>query len=112
MIATVQRLSLGVFLILAAAAVLLVQDKESSKKKSLPRVAILQHASSEVLDDGVRGMIDGLAEKGFIQDKTMELTKFNAEGDLGNANTIASAITSGSYDLVLTSSTPSMQVVA
>src|SRR4051794_38247311 len=110
MLTTIRRLSLGVFLIAAASAILLLQD--TAHGKGLPRVAILQHASSEVLDDGVRGMIDGLAEQGFVAGKSIELRQFNAEGDLGNANTIASEITNGSYDLVLTSSTPSMQVVA
>lgn len=111
----VKRLTLGVLLILAACAVLLVSDlgaRTRPGQRRQPRIAILQHASTEVLDDGVRGMIAALEEAGFVNGQTARIEKYNAEGDLSVANLIARQITSGGYDLVLTSSTPSMQAVA
>jgi ABC-type uncharacterized transport system substrate-binding protein len=65
-----------------------------------------------VLDDGVRGMIDGLAERGYRNGETANITTCNAQGDLPTANAIAREITDGRFDLVITSSTPSLQVVA
>ena len=66
-----------------------------------------------MLDDGVRGMIDGLAEKGWRKGDTLYLRPFNAENDGTTANSIAQEIVNGGgYDMVLTSSTPSLQVVA
>jgi len=65
-----------------------------------------------VLDEGVRGMIDGLAEKGYRDGETADITTYNAQGDLPTANAIAREITDGRFDLVITSSTPSLQVVA
>ena len=34
-----------------------------------------------LLDEGTRGAIDGLAENGFIDGKTIAIDKFNAQGD-------------------------------
>jgi putative ABC transport system substrate-binding protein len=65
-----------------------------------------------VLDDAVSGMIDGLAEKGFRDGTTVTLRRFNAEGDLAQANAIAREIVGGPFDMALTSSTPSLQALA
>jgi ABC-type uncharacterized transport system substrate-binding protein len=105
-----KRLSLGIVLITAAAGVLLVSDVRSAGSK--PRIAILQHASTPVLDDGVRGMIDGLAQNGYQDGASAIITLYNAQGDMATANAIAREIVEGRFDLVLTSSTPSMQAVA
>jgi ABC-type uncharacterized transport system substrate-binding protein len=75
-------------------------------------VAIVQHASTPVLDAGVAGMIEGLAEAGFKDGGTIALRTYNAQGDLATGNAIAKQVTTGEFDLVLTSSTPSMQAVA
>ena len=109
----IRRLWLGVVLIVAASSILLMSD--SSQRKSghaLPRVALFQHSSQSALDEGVQGILTGLAEHGFIDGKTISVQRFNAENDIGTANAIARQITSGGFDLVITSSTISMQVVA
>jgi len=98
-------------LLVAASALLLVTDRAAAVR-SLPGVAILQQVSTPVLDDAVAGMIDGLAEKGFRDGTTITLRRFNAEGDLAQANAIAREIVGGPYDMALTSSTPSLQAVA
>jgi putative ABC transport system substrate-binding protein len=105
-----KRLSRGIVLIAAAAGVLLATDVR--RPGHGPRIAILQHTSTSVLDDGVRGMIDGLAENGYRDGEAAEITTYNAQGDMATATAIAREITDGRYDLVLTSSTPSMQAVA
>ena len=109
-----KRLALGITLILLTSAVLLVSDlgRRTSSRASVVRIAILQHASSPVLDDGITGMIQGLAENGFADGAAASIQRFNAEADMAIGNAIASEIVGGEYDLVLTSSTPSMQAVA
>ena len=111
---TLKRLSLGIFLILLTSSALLVSDwnRRKSKSKRVLNVAVLQHASQSLLDDAVKGMIDGLSEKGYTDGKTISLKKFNAENDLATDNTIAKELTDGQYDLVLTASTLSTQAVA
>ena len=108
----IQRLSRGFALIALASGVLLAFDVKRSGTNRLPQIAILQHASTVVLDDGVRGMVDGLAEQGFRNGEAAAITTYNAQGDMAMSAAIAREITDGRYDLVLTSSTPSMQAVA
>ena len=111
---TFKRLALGISLIVLTSGVLLLSDlgRQTPARRSIARIAILQHASSPVLDDGITGMIQGLAEHGFTKGTTAVIDRYNAEADMAVGNAIARQIVSGDYDLVLTSSTPSMQAVA
>jgi ABC-type uncharacterized transport system substrate-binding protein len=94
-----------------ASSLLLVTDRGAAARR-LPAVAVLQQVSTAVLDDAVRGMIEGLAERGFVDGRTVTIRRFNAEGDAAQANAIAREIVNGPFDLTLTSSTPSLQAVA
>ena len=109
-----RRLALGLALIVIASAVLLLSDRgqRTTSAAHVLRIAIVQHASTPVLDEGVRGMIDGLAERGFRDGSTIRISTYNAQGDLATGNAIARQVTTGEFDLILTSSTPSMQAVA
>ena len=110
-----KRLGLGVGLILAASSILLLSDKQhwpGGAGGRVKHVAVLQHASVAVLDDGVTGAVAGLAEKGFHEGDNLRLTFFNAQGDVATASTIARSILNDPYDLVITMSTPSLQAVA
>src|SRR5262245_43293592 len=110
----VKRLGLGLGLIVIASAILLISDRRSPASSESPvrRVAILQHANTVVLDDGIRGTIDALSERGFRNGERLQIERFNAQGDMPTGLAIARQITGGGYDLVITSSTPSMQAVA
>jgi putative ABC transport system substrate-binding protein len=114
MLYTVKRLALGVFLIALTSAILLFADREhrAASTRTVLRLAIVQHANTAVLDDGVRGVIDGLAARGFRDGNRIAIDHFNAQGDMPTGIAIAKQVTSGDYDLVITSSTPSMQAIA
>ncbi len=101
-------------LIIAVSALLLAMDpaKDINKDTRIPRVALMQHASQGALDDGVAGVLRGLEKRGFIAGKTIQLQQFNAHGELATANDIARRVTDGSFDLIITVSTASMQAVA
>src|SRR6516165_2195250 len=99
----VKRLALGLALIAGAVAVLLATDVRRSGPTATPRIGILQHASVPVLDDSVRGMIDGLSTNGYRNGETAVITVFNAQGEAATANTIARNMTDGRFDLVMTS---------
>jgi ABC-type uncharacterized transport system substrate-binding protein len=110
-----RRLALGLTLIALAAAVLLFSDRERRAQagpRRVVRLAIVQHASTPVLDEGVQGVVQGLAELGFHDGDTLAITTYNAHGDLTTGNAIARQVTTGEFDMVVTSSTPSMQAVA
>jgi len=110
----VKRLLLGVVLIVSASAALLLSDlgRRTAGARTMPRVGLLQHASTMLLDEGTRGTIDGLAEHGFVDGKTIVIDKFNAQGDISVGNSIAKEMVNGRYDLLLTMSTLSLQAVA
>src|SRR5215470_4436138 len=109
-----KRLTLGVLLIVLASAALLVSDlgRRTTKAHGVPRVGLLQHASTMLLDEGTRGTIDGLAEHGFVDGKTIAIDQFNAHGDITVGNSIAAEMVQARYDLLLTMSTLSLQAVA
>ena len=106
------RRSLPTILLLVGASALLLATDRQSSRRSLPAIAVLQQTSSSVLEDAVKGMIAGLAERGWIDGKTVTIRRYNAEGDISLGNAIAREIVGGPFDLVLTSSTPSLQAVA
>lgn len=120
-----RRLLLGIALIAAASAVLLFSDLGSrseivsaraaaaSGAPALPkRIALLQHASQLVLDQGRAGIFTGLAERGWEKGQHYDLKYYNAEGDMAVAQAIAKEMAGGGYDLLVTISTVSLQAVA
>src|SRR5215813_10906848 len=109
-----RRLSFGFALIAFTSSVLLMSDwnRRQSGTKRIPRVAILQQVSQPIIDEGVQGMLAGLAESGFTDGQSLIIKRYNAEGDIATANAIAKEITSGQYDLILTATTLSLQAVA
>lgn len=116
MLETFKRLALGLILILLASATLLYTDvgsRESRKDTGGPiRVALVEHASTRVLEDAAGGAIEALAARGYADGDRIKLTRFCAENDIATANTIAREVTSGSYDFILSMSTISLQTVA
>lgn len=98
--------------LLAGASGLLLATDKASARRTLPAVAVLQQVSTTNLDDAVRGMVDGLAKRGYVDGRTVTIRRYNAEGDMAQANAIAREIVGGPFDLALTSSTPSLQAMA
>lgn len=111
---TLKRLSLGLASIAVACAVLLLSDLSGRKRpaRALPRVAVLQHASQPIIDEGYAGLIEGLAAGGYAEGQGVTLRRYNAEGDVSTANAMAQEIVSGNYDLIVSLTTPSLQAIA
>jgi ABC-type uncharacterized transport system substrate-binding protein len=65
-----------------------------------------------VLDDGVRGALIALKERGYVDGGRVTIRSYNAQGDIATANAIAREVTSGDSDLIFTVSTISLQTVA
>ena len=107
------RLLLGFLLIGFASALLLFSDLNRRVVRSdLKRVAIFQLSTRPLLDESIAGVLDGLKAEGFVDGQEMKVEKFNAENDLATANTIARSIVDRDYSLVITASTPCMQIFA
>jgi ABC-type uncharacterized transport system substrate-binding protein len=122
MFETVRRLALGAALIALAAGVLLYTDRGSRNRSrrgfsaqassgKVLRVALVQHASLSVLEQGGEGLLDALAERGYADGSRLQVRRYNAEGDIGTANAIAKEVASGGFDLLVSLSTVSLQTV-
>ncbi len=110
-----RNLGPSVFLIMLLSALLLISEtpkKQNLSETGLHRIAIFKYSSRTTLDDTERGYIDGLATEGYINGKTIELIRYNAENDLPTAHLIAAEILNKNVDLVITASTPALQVMA
>jgi ABC-type uncharacterized transport system substrate-binding protein len=109
-----KKLAPGILLILAASALLLMTDRmhRTVATDKLPRIAIFQFASRPVLDDAVAGALQGLREQGFEPGKNLLVQTYNAENDLPTANAMARTIVEGGNRLVITFSSPLLQVMA
>lgn len=109
-----QRLSLGMFFIVTASAILLFSEvsKETRRERRQMRLAMFQMASQPIIDEGANGVIESLAAAGFTDGSTMLLKRYNAEGDTGTANSIAQELVGGQFDLIITLTTGALQIVA
>jgi len=117
----IRRLALGLLLIGAAAGLLLLSDLGSRAKQKgaagqgrpgPAKVALLQHASQSILEEGRQGMVAGMAERGWKEGENLTIRHFNAEGDNTVSQAIAREMVNAAPNLLLTISTPSLQAVA
>jgi putative tryptophan/tyrosine transport system substrate-binding protein len=110
----VRRLSLGVSLLVLSSISLLISDWHQRKTVGgkIPRVAIVQHSAHLALDEGVLGVLDGLAANRLVDGQNISIRRLNADGDFTVANAIAGQVVAAGFDLVVTISTPSLQTVA
>ena len=107
----VKRLWLGVTLIAATSAFLLLSDT-ADRASAVPHVAVLQFSSMQALDDGARGLFDYLKEHGYDGTHKAVIDRFNAENDVATSSAMAKEITSGKYQFAISISTNCLQAVA
>jgi ABC-type uncharacterized transport system substrate-binding protein len=111
---------MGLAIIAAASAILLFSDlgsrrdavRATGQSPAVLRVAIVQHASLEPLDDGVIGILEALADRGFKDGAELEILRYNAQGDITTSNAIAKEVAGADLDMIITVSTLSLQTVA
>jgi len=110
----ISRLWIGILLISICTAVLLYLSKPQSKKTSseIPEVAILTISSRTVMEDFLEGCLALLSERGYEDGKNIKLKFYNPQGDLPTANLMADDIVQRKPALVITASTPMLQVMA
>lgn len=106
-----KRMWLGVTLIVATSAFLLLSDT-GQRANATPRAAILQFSSMQALDDGAHGLLDYLKQHGYDGTHKVIIDSFNAQNDMATSNAIAKEITSGKYEFVISISTNCLQAVA
>ena len=102
--------------LLAAGSVLLLSDLrnrgEGRHDKDVYRIALVRFSSNQVVMESEEGFLDKIRQSEPYQDGRLIIKQFNAEGDLPTANTIAQTILGNNFDMVVTISTPMLQVMA
>lgn len=76
------------------------------------KVGVIQQVKHGALDQANQGMIDGLADNGFVEGENLEIDQQNAQDDQSNIQTIAQTFVANEVDLILAIATPSAQGVA
>lgn len=76
------------------------------------KIGISQFVQHPALDAATEGFKQALADAGYVEGENVEYDLQNAQGEVPNANTIATTFASGGFDLVLAVATPSAQAAA
>jgi ABC-type uncharacterized transport system substrate-binding protein len=113
------RLSLGVGLILAASAVLLVTDQPRPRTRvdsgtpSAPSrrwgIALVVYSESTVVEEAYAGIRAGLKEAALVDGRDFTIDYRSAQGDIATLNSIDDEFNGNDSDLVLSLSTPALQ---
>ena len=104
-------LLVGLLLIAAAGAVLVLTDRSGRRTASAEsrRVAVIQASSIPAFDLSARGAIAALDAAGYGAAGGSEVRRFNAEADLGTLNQLCTEVANAPFDLVITIGTTSAQ---
>ncbi len=106
------RVFLAVFITSGILLLLDLENRHTSAHRKLPQIAIFKMTSRVVLDEAEKGILNALETRGLTDGKTCIIRRFCAEGDLPTANMFAQNIIGSKFDLVITISTPALQVMA
>lgn len=100
---------LGLCLILLAASLPVFSGCDNNEE--MYTVCITQIATHPDLDNNRQGIIDGMAEMGYIEGENVEFVVRNAEGDMTSAASIAEYFVSLNPDIIQAITTPTAQTV-
>ncbi|NCD42436.1 MAG: hypothetical protein EOL88_10125, partial [Bacteroidia bacterium] len=92
---------------------LTVEDKKPYKIPEKKYVLALAHYVDSPNSEAVeKGILQGLADMGLTANHDYTLKILNAQGDVSTLNSIAESLKSETYDLIFTSSSPTIQVIS
>jgi putative ABC transport system substrate-binding protein len=104
----------GILLLLGLCLILLVASLpfiSGCGGKGMYKVCITQIATHPDLDNNRQGIIDGMAEKGYVEGDNVEFFIRNAEGDMTSQASIAEYFVSLNPDIIQAITTPTAQTV-
>lgn len=105
----------ALFLIVVA-SILLFSDlsnrKGNHRSAEIKRIAIFKFNSNLILSETETGLLRELKNQTLFPQNRIEISRYCPEGDLPTANTTALEIINKKYDMVISISTPGLQVMA
>lgn len=84
------------------------KDKEVKKT----RIAVFRYTSNQILEDTEKGLMNKIGQSEKFRKGLIEIRKYDAQGDMPTANLIATNIVIDKFDMVVTISTPALQIMA
>jgi len=102
--------------LIGVCAILLLSDlqnrKGGSRAAGKTRIAIFRFNSNQILEETENGVLDKIQGSTAFAKGAIEIRRYCAEGDMAVANTIVRNIISEKFDIVVSISTPGLQVTA
>ncbi|MDR3156795.1 MAG: ABC transporter substrate-binding protein [Lactobacillales bacterium] len=87
-------------------------DKKSTKNSSEKKVGILQYVSHPALDDIEKGIVKGLADSGFKENKNVKIILRNPQADQSKLKTMSEELIGNDSDVLVGIATPAAQALA
>jgi ABC-type uncharacterized transport system substrate-binding protein len=113
MIKSLLRLWLAAFLILAASAALLLNDRERPRSGAGPsrtwKIGVAAFSESNILEEVIEGLRLGLKEAGLVEGKDGTLMYHNAQGDIATLSALFDELNGSEADVIVSLSTPALQ---
>lgn len=105
-----------IFVILAISSLLIFSEYSTQSKNRLNsgrvRLAVFRFNSNQILEDTEKGLLEALYSSRQYLDGHLEVRRYCPEGDMPTANMIARNIVTDKFDIVVSISTPGLQVMA
>lgn len=101
---------IALFAFLIAAFV--VETNKQKSEQSQPTVGILQTMSHPALDQIHRGIIQGLKDEGYIENKNLKIDFQNAQGDQSNLKSMSDRFNQKNAAVTIGIATPAVQSLA
>ena len=116
MVAAFRRVALGLAVVIAASATLLLSDLQHRDSASPLRSAkhrwkiyFVQYNSVVDVEDATKGVMEGFREAKLAEGRDFEVKILNAQGDMATVSALIDAAVTGGADMIVTFSTPTLQ---
>lgn len=117
MLAALRRVALGLSVVIAASAILLLSDlrhrhpvaRGANAASHRWKVYFVQLNDVIDVEDAAGGVMEGLRESGLREGRDFEVQTLNAHGDMATVSALVDAAITGGADMLITFSTPTLQ---
>lgn len=116
MINALRRVALGIAVVFAASATLLLSDlqhRQSPRKWGTAhrkwKIFFVQFNDVIDVEDAAAGVMNGFRESGLREGTDFEVKTLNAQGDMATVSALIDASITGGADMLVTFSTPTLQ---
>jgi ABC-type uncharacterized transport system substrate-binding protein len=113
---TLRRISLGIAVVAAASAILLLSDLQHRERAARATIAkqkwklhFVQYNDVIDVKEAEKGVLDGLRESGLVEGSDYTVKILNAQGDMATVSALIDAAIIDGADLLITFSTPTLQ---